>query len=1287
MFVMKKVYLLFTALLLAMSAAGATVQVSGLKMNGYPVTAFADSETKTLTLGNGQNACIPHHAEAFDFTIPGTYEGYEDYTVVIAPFAFRFCSNLTHIKVGEGVTAIGDFAFVGCGGTTAIDLPSTLLRIGCGAFMELGRLTQMTCCSTTPPVWDDTDVFSYAGTPASMWAQREGRTLYVPEGTGSAYKDFRHTWVGWYHGFAHIYEGVGKVVEIGSYDELAAFRDNVNEGKIKSGEAYESAKSFLLTADIDLTGKEWTPIGVNFAAEEIIFDGGGHTIKGLKTTADNYYQGFFREITNSTVRNLHFQQPEVSANSDAGVLAGRASPSAGGLIGYASNVEVSRCYVEGKVESEGGNIGGIIGCLWKGSVTDCIFGWQVSTTKVVPTRLGGIVGTIGKEDGLTAKASITRSVSWAKLSWAEESYGELSTGALVGLMDTEYRNTSTPLVSIVNCGWYKQDDDASWLGHTAGGALTDGSSNKPFTKRADMIEGGTLSLLDGGDWDYFYDVEEHWQNYPIPTSLKQMYADAYVNLPDDESGLVYQRNIGECDWEGDLHTTNRPVSSYNVVGYTGSSESLTIPDNYLEKPVVRIGSGTFQGATFSHVHLPASLYAIDGDAFRGCQNLMIVDIPDATERIETMAFADCTSLQNLNIGKNTQYFGDGFIANCPKLTSLTVNAENTQCKAVDQVLFYVGEDATLIACAGGNTGDYTVPLTVDGNDVKYIRSYAFAYCDGLTSITFQRRMENIDNSHSWFLGSTNLSYVDYCSSDDNSFGGYFDADDNRTTKEMPCYGLNANTLLYLSSQQQAYTMGTPANTVIASATIAGQGDASCLWLTDQLGFSPKMTIVVTGGGVTYKRLFDYGNAQLEQASAVCLPYAVNIPSTDVKVYRPVAVDATEDVTTVVFDEIAKTSAGEYPLQAYTPYYMVVSGITDIDFSNKAESITITPADATISVGGYAFNGTTEMLSTVSAPSTYVLQSDGIWHKVDAEANNSLYTLPSSLSPFTCYFQTSLATAPAQLSMQIGGVITLSDTGDNTGTLAANNGRTLTAVLQGRTLYKDGSWNTLCLPFDVKDYSVEPNGIAFEGTPLEGATAVAFDHATFTASTGTLEMVFNTIYSAKAGEAFLVKWDKAADYEDNKATYDMANPVFKSVTINNTQPDPFPTVSPSGLPTPVSCIGLYNPLGIEGEDRTLLYLGDGNNLYYPNAAMTIGAFRCYFKLNGLTAGSSAGVRQFVLNFGDGNGSAGDPARIHGIEADEDARAPQGWYTLDGRRLSGKPTASGIYMYNGRKTVIK
>lgn len=60
-----------------------------------------------------------------------------------------------------------------------------------------------------------------------------------------------------------------------------------------------------------------------------------------------------------------------------------------------------------------------------------------------------------------------------------------------------------------------------------------------------------------------------------------------------------------------------------------------------------------------------------------------------------------------------------------------------------------------------------------------------------------------------------------------------------------------------------------------------------------------------------------------------------------------------------------------------------------------------------------------------------------------------------------------------------------------------------------------------------------------------------------------------------------------------------------------------------------------------------------------------------------------ARGLTMVFADGNGSAGvSPATV----ADGDVRAP-GWHTLDGRRLQGKPTKSGVYVNSGRKVVIK
>lgn len=1000
--------MLLTALLLTMTAAGQTQQIT-VDVNGYQATAFVDRVARTLTLGNGQNACIPHYAVASglsDFVIPGKYDGYGDYNVIIAPFAFRFCSNLVRIKVGEGVTTIGDFAFVGCGQTTAIDLPSTLKTVGCGAFVGLSLLKVIICRSATPPAWAYGDVFSYDGTAKSTAVGADKRILYVPEGSApegiaSAYRTYKYNdVVGWGDAFGLIYEGESRVVEISSYDDLVAFRDYVNAGKIGTNEAYGAATSFLLTTDIDLAGKDWKPIGTN-KADNIIFDGGGHIIKGMRNaTVDGNYVGFFAEIINSTVRNLHFQYPEVSAKNDAGVVASKAvnsifsdiliiggvnpivraasSSSVGGIIGYGSNIELSRCYVEGKVDSEGGNIGGLVGCMWKGSITDCIFGWQVSSTKAVPTRVGGIVGTIGKEDNQDCKVSINRTVSWAKVS-AASGTGNLAMGGLIGLIDPGNK------VDVTNCGWYNPNSNLSLVGN---GTTTDSNCSN-YTKRSDMVEGNLVSLLEDGKWDYFYDVEEHWQNYPIPISLKEMYMNAYVNLKASDNGLVYQQNSGDIDWESDLHTTNRSASSYNVIGYTGSSESLIIPDNYQKKPVVRIGNGAFRNATFSSVTLPASLYAIDSNAFRGCKNLTSVTVPDATERIEDMVFADCISLQSLSLGKNAQYFGEGFIANCPKLTTLTVSDKNTYCKVEDLVLFSLGDDASIVACAGGKKGEYTVPLTVGGKNVRYIKSQAFAYCNGLTGITFQQRMDNIGNSHSWFIGCTKLSYVDYCSAGNSNTGGFFDKDDNRLTAGKPCYGLNDKTLLYLSCVQnlweKRFTQGTPANTIISSTTEYDVGEASSLLLTDELGFIPKMKkIVVKDGGVTYRRIFDYNNGLNEQVSTVCLPYAVNIPSAGIKVYQPSGVFTTGNVPTVIFEEKAKTEKGEYALQAYTPYYIVVSGITELDFSNNSESITIDVANSTFPMTDYQFVGTVAMVPNASlidaAKPGYILEDNATWRK-------------------------------------------------------------------------------------------------------------------------------------------------------------------------------------------------------------------------------------------------------------------------------------------------------------------
>jgi len=228
------------------------------------------------------------------------------------------------------------------------------------------------------------------------------------------------------------------------------------------------------------------------------------------------------------------------------------------------------------------------------------------------------------------------------------------------------------------------------------------------------------------------------------------------------------------------------------------------------------------------------------------------------------------------------------------------------------------------------------------------------------------------------------------------------------------------------------------------------------------------------------------------------------------------------------------------------------------------------------------------------------------------------------------------------------------------------------TLAGRTLYKDGDWNTLCLPFSLGNPEAG-EGHCFDGTLLEGATVKTLESTSF--EDGTLTMNFVDVPVINAGVPYLVKWGaQTPNYVEN--------PVFEGVSIRN---------GAYYIKTDyVDFVGTHSSTVLyeEGTAKHNLYLGTGNTLYYPTTeGYKVNACRAYFQLkNGLTAGdpASALVRAFVLNFGDGEETA---IRTLTPDASPAGKDSDGWYTLDGRRLSAKPTASGIYINNGRKVVMK
>jgi hypothetical protein len=250
-------------------------------------------------------------------------------------------------------------------------------------------------------------------------------------------------------------------------------------------------------------------------------------------------------------------------------------------------------------------------------------------------------------------------------------------------------------------------------------------------------------------------------------------------------------------------------------------------------------------------------------------------------------------------------------------------------------------------------------------------------------------------------------------------------------------------------------------------------------------------------------------------------------------------------------------------------------------------------------------------------------------------------------------------------------ISLADNSDNSTAISNADGYLADVTLQGRTLYKDGAWNTICLPFSVDD---------FTGTPLEGATVKTLESTSFSGGTLTMNFSDDNVTSIEAGKPYIVKWAKPDGYTVD-CGYDISEPVFNGVLISN---------ATANVSTDyVVFVGTYSPVSIYTAENTNLYLGAGNTLCYPTETdFKVNACRGYFRLKSLTAGEptnsqQAGVRAFKLNFGDDDNATG----ILTTNFTNPTNSGNEWYSLDGRKLSGKPMQRGIYINNGKRVVIK
>ncbi len=139
---------------------------------------------------------------------------------------------------------------------------------------------------------------------------------------------------------------------------------------------------------------------------------------------------------------------------------------------------------------------------------------------------------------------------------------------------------------------------------------------------------------------------------------------------------------------------------------------------------------------------------------------------------------------------------------------------------------------------------------------------------------------------------------------------------------------------------------------------------------------------------------------------------------------------------------------------------------------------------------------------------------------------------------------------------------------------------------------------------------------------------------------------------------------------------ITSPLFEWVNVSADAP-----ASVSSTDGAVSFVGSYSPVGLDANDKTVLYLGAANTLYWPSDDMTVGSCRALFRLGG---DAVAQVRAFNINFGDEDEETGILSTTDDTNFTDSDDA---WYTLDGRKLSGKPSQRGVYIHGGRKVAVQ
>ena len=195
---------------------------------------------------------------------------------------------------------------------------------------------------------------------------------------------------------------------------------------------------------------------------------------------------------------------------------------------------------------------------------------------------------------------------------------------------------------------------------------------------------------------------------------------------------------------------------YNLIGYVAEvtyndnfyfnsySGDVVIPDkvtrNGVEYPVESIGENAFRNCNnLRSITIPNSVTVIKNSAFYGCRSLTSINIPNGVTDIEVQALSGCTSLTSVTIPNSVTSIENNTFYGCTSLTSITIPNSVT-------------------SIGGSAFRDCSSLTSIDiPNSVTKIEGYTFCACTSLTSVTIPNSVTSIGSCA--FLGCTALTSI------------------------------------------------------------------------------------------------------------------------------------------------------------------------------------------------------------------------------------------------------------------------------------------------------------------------------------------------------------------------------------------------------------------------------------------------------------------------------------------------------------------------------------------------